>query len=162
MIEKALKSRKKEPDTMRSIRCLSLIGFVSCLSFIGVAHAQPLPRPVDQPGEMPSPLGSRPKKVQLTGHSDSDPNATTATGSAQEPAMPSSQPEPSTPIADTQPAATSQNTFAGNPPVQDLSNLFVGNFQNTKYRWYGFVRVDSIFDYNPIASTDDFVTSSIP
>jgi hypothetical protein len=43
-----------------------------------------------------------------------------------------------------------------------LSRLLSGTFQNTKYKWYGFVRLDYIFDTKPIASTDDFVTSSIP
>ena len=62
----------------------------------------------------------------------------------------------------TPPAGTSQNTFAGNPPVQDLSGLLPGNFSNTRYKWYGFVRLDGIYDFKPIASTDDFVTSSIP
>jgi hypothetical protein len=33
---------------------------------------------------------------------------------------------------------------------------------NTSLKFYGFVRVDGIFDFNPIGSTDDFVTSSIP
>jgi hypothetical protein len=56
----------------------------------------------------------------------------------------------------------SQNVFGGNEPVQDLTRLMPGNFANTKYRWYGFVRLDGIFDFNPIGSTDDFVTSSIP
>ena len=37
-----------------------------------------------------------------------------------------------------------------------------GAFRNTKYRWYGFVRLDGIYDFKPIASTDSFVTSSIP
>ena len=37
-----------------------------------------------------------------------------------------------------------------------------GAFKNTKYRWYGFVRLDGIYDFKPIASTDSFVTSSIP
>ena len=150
---------------MRSIRWISfsiLIGLISCSTFLETAKAQPLPRPVDQPGEIPAPLTPRAKKVQVTSQTDGDANSTAAAGSAQEPVMPSSQPEPGSAISDTQAATTSQNTFAGNPPVQDLSNLMVGNFRNTKYRWYGFVRVDSIFDYNPIASTDDFVTSSIP
>ena len=37
-----------------------------------------------------------------------------------------------------------------------------GAFRNTSYRWYGFVRLDGIYDFDPIASTDSFVTSSIP
>jgi hypothetical protein len=56
----------------------------------------------------------------------------------------------------------SQNLYGGNTPVQDLSALLAGKFNNTKYKWYGFVRLDGIFDFDPIGSTDDFVTSSIP
>jgi hypothetical protein len=37
-----------------------------------------------------------------------------------------------------------------------------GAYSNTNYRWYGFVRLDGIYDFKPIASTDSFVTSSIP
>ena len=37
-----------------------------------------------------------------------------------------------------------------------------GKFGDTKYKWYGFVRLDGIFDFDPIKSTDDFVTSAIP
>ena len=44
--------------------------------------------------------------------------------------------------------------------------LFPGTYlvpaTNTSFRWYGFVRLDGIYDFNPIASTDSFVTSSIP
>jgi DcaP outer membrane protein len=64
----------------------------------------------------------------------------------------------------TAPAVTNDtNPFAGFPQVQDaLADLLPGNFKNTKYEWYGFVRLDGIYDFNPIGSTDDFVTSSIP
>ncbi|HQR43493.1 MAG TPA: hypothetical protein PLX97_12430, partial [Gemmatales bacterium] len=41
-----------------------------------------------------------------------------------------------------------------------IAALMPGNFANTKYKWYGFARLDAIFDFNPIRSTDDFVTSS--
>ena len=55
------------------------------------------------------------------------------------------------------------NVFAGHPPVQDvLTNLLSGTFKETKYKWYGFVRLDGIYDFQPIGSTDSFVTSSIP
>jgi hypothetical protein len=37
-----------------------------------------------------------------------------------------------------------------------------GAYRNTKYRWYGFVRLDGIYDFDPIASTDSFVTATIP
>ena len=64
----------------------------------------------------------------------------------------------------TAPAVTNDtNPFAGFPQVQDaLADLLPGNFKNTKYKWYGFVRLAGIYDFNPIGSTDDFVTSSIP
>jgi DcaP outer membrane protein len=76
--------------------------------------------------------------------------------------IPSARPAPFQITPETQPAGMSQNTYSGNPPVQDLSRLLAGKFINTKYKWYGFVRLDGIFDFNPIGSTDDFVTSSIP
>jgi hypothetical protein len=44
--------------------------------------------------------------------------------------------------------------------------LFPGTYLvpgiNTSFRWYGFVRLDGIFDFDPIGSTDDFVTATIP
>jgi DcaP outer membrane protein len=76
----------------------------------------------------------------------------------------SSKPGPSQAAAGTTPAATNdQNFYSGNgSSVQDFSSLLAGNFKDTKYKWYGFVRLDGIYDFRPIASTDDFVTSSIP
>lgn len=41
-------------------------------------------------------------------------------------------------------------------------NLLPGTFKDTKYKCYGFVRLDGIYDFQPIGSTDSFVTSSIP
>lgn len=64
---------------------------------------------------------------------------------------------PETPVA-----GNNQNFYDGNAPVQDLSHLSPGRFENTKYKWYGFVRADGIYDFNPIRSTDMFVTSAIP
>ena len=29
-----------------------------------------------------------------------------------------------------------------------------GNFKDTKYKWYGFVRMDAISDSRPMGSTD--------
>lgn len=81
---------------------------------------------------------------------------------SETPPLPSSQPVPETITADAPAASNDANFFSGNTPVQDLSNLLPGNFKNTKYKWYGFVRLDGIFDFNPIGSTDSFVTSSIP
>jgi hypothetical protein len=63
---------------------------------------------------------------------------------------------------DTPVAGNNQNFYDGNPPVQDLSHLSPGRFANTKYKWYGFARLDGIYDFNPIRSTDMFVTSAIP
>jgi hypothetical protein len=44
--------------------------------------------------------------------------------------------------------------------------LFPGTYRiagtNTSFKWYGFVRVDGIFDLNPIGGTDSFVTAQIP
>src|SRR5262249_8912114 len=80
---------------------------------------------------------------------------------APQPSM-SQQPAPFTADQST-PASEEPHFFSGNTAdAQDLSNLLPGNFKNTKYKWYGFVRLDGIFDFNPIKSTDDFVTSSIP
>jgi hypothetical protein len=46
------------------------------------------------------------------------------------------------------------------------AGLFPGTYlipgTPTSLKFYGFVRLDGIFDFNPIGSTDDFVTSSIP
>jgi hypothetical protein len=44
--------------------------------------------------------------------------------------------------------------------------LFPGTYlvpgTNTSFKWYGFVRLDAIFDFNPIGGTDSFVTAQIP
>jgi hypothetical protein len=44
--------------------------------------------------------------------------------------------------------------------------LFPGSYlipgTNTSFKWYGFVRLDGIFDFNPIGATDSFVTAAIP
>jgi hypothetical protein len=80
---------------------------------------------------------------------------------AQDPLL-SSRPGPLQVTPETPAASNDANFYSGNRPVQDLSALVAGNFKDTKYKWYGFVRLDGIFDFNPIASTDDFVTSTIP
>ena len=74
--------------------------------------------------------------------------------------VPFSGPTPFQIGPETPAAGNSQNFYPGNPPVQDLSGLLPGRFANTKYKWYGFVRLDGIFDFDPIGSTDDFVTST--
>jgi hypothetical protein len=73
-----------------------------------------------------------------------------------------SQPPPFQITPDTPAASNDSRFFPGNQPVQDLSALVAGNFRDTKYKWYGFVRVDGIYDFRPMASTDSFVTSAIP
>ena len=44
--------------------------------------------------------------------------------------------------------------------------LFPGSYlipgTNTSFKWYGFVRLDGIYDANPIGGTDSFVTAQIP
>jgi hypothetical protein len=74
----------------------------------------------------------------------------------------SSQPPPFQVTPNTPPAPENAQGFAGNRAIQDLSALVAGNFKDTKYKWYGFVRVDGIYDFRPMGSTDSFVTSSIP
>ena len=80
------------------------------------------------------------------------------------------RPNPSTGQGTAQPGATTDQAPASTPPASDwlkevqagITAVSPGRFENTKYKWYGFVRLDSIYDFNPIGSTDDFVTSSIP
>jgi hypothetical protein len=75
----------------------------------------------------------------------------------------SSRPPPFTIGPDAPVAATSDDRFfSGFAGVQDFDRLHPGKFKNTKYKWYGFVRLDGIYDFHPMKSTDDFVTSSIP
>jgi DcaP outer membrane protein len=44
--------------------------------------------------------------------------------------------------------------------------LFPGSYlvpaTNTSFKWYGFVRLDGIYDFDPIGGTDSFVTAQIP
>jgi hypothetical protein len=63
---------------------------------------------------------------------------------------------------DSAPAGAQGHFFDGFKGVQDLSDLIPGKFLNTKYKWYGFVRADSIYDFRPMGTTDAFVTSAIP
>lgn len=66
-----------------------------------------------------------------------------------------------TPLVVTEPVVTPEerNKFV-------TAGLFPGTYlipgTSTSLKLYGFVRLDGIFDFNPIGSTDDFVTSSIP
>ncbi|MFL5343059.1 MAG: DcaP family trimeric outer membrane transporter [Gemmataceae bacterium] len=109
------------------------------------------------------------EKVTATGVVAQEPQAIPGGASPRLPAeinppLPSSQPVPSTIDPTTPPPAPtdSQSTFSGNTPVQDLSALLPGRFSNTKYKWYGFIRLDAIYDFKPIKSTDDLVTAAIP
>ncbi len=41
-------------------------------------------------------------------------------------------------------------------------NSYIVPGSSTSYRWGGFIHLDAMFDYNPIGSTADFVTATIP
>jgi DcaP outer membrane protein len=73
-----------------------------------------------------------------------------------------SKPPPFTISPNSPVAADDGRFFSGFAGVQDFSKFLPGTFANTKYKWYGFVRVDGIYDFHPMGSTDDFVTSTIP
>jgi hypothetical protein len=141
---------------------------MACLVALGsnaFAGDLPTPPPVVNPTTEKAPAGP-PLPTELPSPEATEHVATQAP-KVPDP-IPSSQEvpftiPPGTPPANAATAASNdRNTFSGLPDVQDLSNLLPGNFANTKYKWYGFVRADAIFDYNPITSTDDFVTSAIP
>jgi hypothetical protein len=113
------------------------------------------------PSIQPTDPGSRGIPAALPIHSPAQ--APPAPGTTtQPPPLMSSQPPPFQVTPETPPAAQDTNVFEGNRPVQDLTALFPGRFRDTKYKWYGFVRMDSIYDFRPMASTDSFVTSAIP
>ncbi len=97
-----------------------------------------------------------------TGQFMQDPSGAAPQAPAASQQIPMSGPTPAQITPETPPAGNVQNFYGGNTPVQDLAAILPGRFENTKYKWYGFVRLDSIFDFNPIGSTDDFVTSTIP
>lgn len=86
-----------------------------------------------------------------------------ATPPPMQPLITSQQPPPFQVTPDSPPITNDQNFFNGFPQVQDpLSQFLAGNYRNTRYKWYGFVRVDGIFDFRPMGGTDSFVTSQIP
>jgi hypothetical protein len=74
----------------------------------------------------------------------------------------SSQPPPFQITPDTPAATQDPNFFEGFRSVQDLTDILPGRFRETRYKWYGFIRLDGIYDFRPMASTDSFVTSAIP
>jgi hypothetical protein len=119
---------------------------------------QPAPAPAPAPASAPAQTPG-PAPAQTPG---ATPAQTPGSTTAQDPLL-SSRPAPSQTAGSTAPAASNDsNFFEGNRPVQDLSALLPGNFKDTKYKWYGFVRLDGIYDFRPMGSTDSFVTSSIP
>jgi hypothetical protein len=124
-----------------------------------------------QSSGFPTPLTlASPRSLeQTTGQTQSQPQAL--------PSVPATnpQPNPSTGQTATPPsgaatdqsaasatAATASDTSFLKEVQAGITAMSPGKFGDTKYKWYGFVRLDSIFDFNPIGSTDDFVTSSIP
>lgn len=74
----------------------------------------------------------------------------------------SQQPPPFQVTPDTPAATNDPNFYPGNKPVQDLSALSPGKFKDTKYKWYGFVRLDGTYDFRPMGGTDSFVPAQIP
>lgn len=110
---------------------------------LGIATGTPTTAPV---GNQPPPISTQPSSTTPT---------------QPQPLM-SSQPPPFQVTPETPTATQDPNFYVGNPPVQDLAALIPGRFADTKYKWYGFVRMDSIYDFRPMASTDSFVTSAIP
>ncbi|HET6574422.1 MAG TPA: DcaP family trimeric outer membrane transporter [Fimbriiglobus sp.] len=112
-------------------------------------QVQPAPAPTPSPG--PAPAQPAPKKT-------TSPGSTTT----EDPLL-SSRPAPSQASQGTAPAATNGGqSYEGNPPVQDLTALLPGRFKDTKYKWYGIVRLDAIYDFRPMRSTDSFVTATLP
>ena len=89
------------------------------------------------------------------------PNTVPGQALAQDPLL-SSRPGPLQVPPNAPATSNDSNFYAGNKPVQDLTSLMSGKFSDTKYKWYGFVRVDGIYDFRPMSSTDSFVTSAIP
>ena len=97
-----------------------------------------MPKGILEQGEQPP----NPQAMPGSTPTNPQPNATTGQGTAA--------------TTDSPWTLSAQEFQAG------LASMSAGKFGNTKYKWYGFVRLDAIFDFNPIGSTDDFVTSSIP
>jgi hypothetical protein len=116
--------------------------------------------PAQVPSQRPVVVGQSPND---TGLSSKPPAFTIPPGSAT-PAPAPAATDPAAPKDPPVPAVSNDaNTFAGFGDVQDaFSSLLAGNFKNTRYKWYGFVRLDGIYDFRPMGSTDSFVTSSIP
>ena len=150
---------------------------------LGVGASSPAVGQLPAPGETgktPTPSASEAGKTPTPSTSETGKTPTPSTSetvqapskkSTVEPGMSSKPPPFTVPAGEAAPTPKDPNApaitndaqpFAGFPSVQDLGSLLPGNFKNTRYKWYGFVRLDGIYDFNPIASTDSFVTSSIP
>lgn len=150
--------------------CLAVLSFGLFLMTSGSPlAAQFAPKPIPDGTSMNGYLGptqtmmTRPAGYPIAGdpYLRQEPAPNQPNPSAAQPNMSSAPPQFQ--VGQDTPAATNdQNFYGGNPPVQDLSQLLPGRFAKTKYKWYGFVRADAIYDFNPIATTDMFVTSSIP
>jgi hypothetical protein len=116
----------------------------------------PLPRQVSTFGDLGYQTGQA-----LPGQTPAQPQQNPSTGQAnqglgQTPGT-TTQTDPSAAPA---PAATPDSFLK---EVQaGIAAISPGRFENTKYKWYGFVRLDAIFDLDPIRTTDMFVTSAIP
>lgn len=80
------------------------------------------------------------------------------------PSLPGQSPQGLQPNSGASQSPTPSNTWTLSQSEfqAGLAALLPGNFSNTRYKWYGFARLDAIFDFNPIGSTDDFVTATIP
>jgi len=100
----------------------------------------------------------------LPGNAPANPQANPSTGQAANPSTGQSLPDAAGSSAS--PGATSPTLTSDGSLLKEvqagISSLSPGRFENTKYKWYGFVRLDGIFDLNPIRTTDMFVTSAIP
>jgi hypothetical protein len=120
--------------------------------------AQTIGLPAQSAKTPPIILNSTPAEVQPTRVLFQTP----APAPAQPPLIMSQQPPPFQVTPDTPAATNDPNFFSGNKPVQDLSSLFTGNFRETKYKWYGFVRLDGTYDFKPMGGTDSFIVSQIP
>jgi hypothetical protein len=117
----------------------------------------------------PQPTGTNPSAVPTsfpavvpTGPLGGLPDSLRRPVRTQPPPVMSSQPPPFQITPDAPTATNDANFFEGLRSVQDLTALFPGRFKDTKYKWYGFIRLDGIYDFRPMGSTDSFVTSAIP
>jgi hypothetical protein len=112
----------------------------------------------DQPPAK-DPLASSPKDAKKVKQ------ATFQTQELPQPGPEGAAPVPGTVegMAPSQAGPGNTGTFSGFSNLQDAFTAFgPGNFLGTQYKWYGFVRLDGIYDFKPMGSTDSFVTGSIP